>query len=80
MTWCPLPPPGISGDRVEIDPVQVRSSLNVSKFLSKPRAVTYQMDSVMECRLLDVKYGGERQTGVRRSGERFQAVTADCSV
>ena len=49
---------GISGDRVEIDPVQVRSSLNVSKFLSKPRAVTYQMDAIMECRLLDVKYGG----------------------
>ncbi|XP_043240686.1 target of rapamycin complex 2 subunit MAPKAP1-like isoform X3 [Amphibalanus amphitrite] len=49
---------GISGDRVEIDPVQMRSSLNVSKFLSKPRAVTYQIDCIMECRLLDVKYGG----------------------
>ncbi|XP_037079865.1 target of rapamycin complex 2 subunit MAPKAP1-like isoform X4 [Pollicipes pollicipes] len=49
---------GISGDRVEIDPVQVRSTLNVSKFLSKPRAVTYQIDSIMECRLWEVKYGG----------------------
>ena len=43
---------------MEIDPVQVRSSLNVSKFLSKPRAVTYQIDCIVECRLLDVKYGG----------------------
>lgn len=45
---------GISGEKIEIDPVQQRNS----KFsLQKQKAVSYHMDSVAWCELLDTKSG-----------------------
>lgn len=44
---------GISGDKIEIDPVQQKNS----KFWVRQKAVSYHMDSVAWCEILDKKSG-----------------------
>lgn len=44
---------GISGDKIEIDPVQQKNS----KFWMRQKAVSYHMDSVAWCEMLDTKSG-----------------------
>jgi len=48
---------GISGDKVEIDPRQQTSS---AKFWSKQKAVSYPMDVVVSCEILENKQKGNR--------------------
>jgi len=48
---------GISGDKVEIDPRQQTSS---AKFWSKQKAVSYPMDVVVSCEIIDSKQKGNR--------------------
>ena len=48
---------GISGDKVEIDPKQQSSS---AKFWSKQKAVSYQLDQVVSCEILEKRQKGER--------------------
>ena len=48
---------GISGDKVEIDPRQQRSS---AKFWSKQKAVSYTLDVVVSCEVLERKHKGDR--------------------
>lgn len=48
-------PSGVSGEKVEIDPVAVRGTAR----LFRQRAVTYEADSIADCHLLEKKANGE---------------------
>ena len=46
---------GVSGEKVEIDPVQVRSSIR----LIRQKPVTHEADSIADCDLLEKKSNGQ---------------------
>lgn len=44
---------GVSGDKIEIDPIQQKNS----KFWVRQKAVSYHMDSIAWCEIIDRKSG-----------------------
>jgi hypothetical protein len=61
---------GVSGERIEVDPVQQPSFL----FWAKSRPVSYDFDSIVWCEIMEEKHGGRAVFSfVRDTGSEFKS-------